>query len=65
MGDIRVPPNTEEEGDSDYPWADRLLSKESDGSSSNVVYHNDGRLLYRAVTGDGRDSSAANSGEHW
>ena len=62
MSDIRAPPNTEEEGDSDYPWADRLLSKESDGSSSNVVYRNDRRLLYNAVTGYGSDSSAANSG---
>ena len=62
MSNIRAPPNTEEEGDSDYPWADRLLSKESDGSSSNVVHHNDRRLLYNAVTGYGSDSSAANSG---
>ena len=62
MSDIHAPPNTEEEGDSDYPWADRLLSKESDGSSSNVVYRNDRRLLYNAVTGYGSDSSAANSG---
>ena len=62
MSDIRAPPNTEEEGDSDYPWADRLLSKESDESSSNVVNRNDRRLLYNAVTRYGSDSSAANSG---
>ena len=62
LGDIRMPPNTEEEGDSDYPWAERLLSKESDGFSSNVVYHSDGRLLYSVVTGEGSDSCAATSG---
>ena len=62
MSDIRAPPNTEEEGDSDYPWADRLQSKELDGSS-NVVYREDRRFLYNAVTGYGGDSSAGNSVE--
>ena len=63
MSDIRAPPNTEEEGDSDYPWTDRLLSRELDGSSSKAVYGEDGRFLYNAVTGYGSDSSAANSGK--
>ena len=63
MSDIRAPPNTEEEGDSDYPWTDRLLSRKLDGSSSNAVYGEDGRFLYNAVTGYGGDSSAANSGK--
>ena len=63
MSDIRAPPKTEEKGDSDYPRADRLLSKELDGSSSNVVYGEDRRFLFNAVTGYGSDSSVANSGK--
>ena len=63
MSDIRAPPNTEEEGDSDYPWTDRLLLRKLDGSSPNAVYGEDGRFLYNAVSGYGSDSSAANSGK--
>ena len=63
MSAIRAPPNTEEEGDSDYPWTDRLLSRKLDGSSPNAVYGEDGRFLYNAVTGYESDSSAANSGK--
>ena len=33
MSDIRTPPNTEEEGDSNYPWRDRMVSRISCGSS--------------------------------
>ena len=62
ISDTRAPPNTEEEGDFDYPWADRLLSEESDGSSSNVVHRNDRRLLYNAVTEYGSGNNTANSG---
>ena len=51
--EIHAPPNTEEEGDSDYPWTDRLLSRKLDGSSSEVVYGEDGRVRYSAVTGCG------------
>ena len=53
--EIRAPPNTEEEEDSDYPWTDRLLSRKLDGSSSEVVYGEDGRVPYSAVTGGGSD----------
>ena len=63
MSDIRTPPNTEEEGDSDYPWSDRLILREVDGSSSNAVYGEDGRFLYIAVTGCTSDSSAAEPGK--
>ena len=56
--EIRAPPNTEEEGDSDYPWTDRLLSRKLDGSSSEVVYGEDGRVRYSAVTGCGSDRNA-------
>ena len=62
ISDTRAPLNTEEEGDFDYPWADRLLSEESDGSSSNVVHRNDRRLLYNAVTEYGSGNNTANSG---
>ena len=58
MLEIRAPPNTEEEGDSDYPWTDRLLSRKLDGSSSEAVYGEDGRVLYSAVTGCRSDRSA-------
>ena len=47
MSDICAPPNTEEEGDSDYPWTDRLLSRKLDGSLSDAVYGEDGRFLYK------------------
>ena len=48
--EIRVPPNTEEEEDSDYPWTDGLLSGKCSGCSSQVVYSVDGRIPYSAVT---------------
>ena len=51
--EIREPPNTEE--NSDYPWTDRLLSRKLDGYSSVVVYGEDGRVPYSAVTGCGSD----------
>ena len=58
MIEIRAPPNTEEEGDYDCPWTDRLLSRKLDGSSSEVVYGEDGRVLYSAATGCGSDRNA-------
>ena len=58
MIEIRAPPNTEEEGDSDYPWMDRLLSRKLDGSSSEAVYGEDGRVLHSTVTGCGSDRNA-------
>ena len=58
MSDIRTPPNTEEEGDSDYPWMDRLVSRKLYGSSSDAMYGEDGRFLYSAVTGVGSDRGA-------
>ena len=41
--DIRTPPNTEEEGDSDYPWRDRMVSRKLCGSSSDALHEEDGR----------------------
>ena len=49
--DIRTPPNTEEEGDSDYPWRDRMVSRKLCESSSDALYEEDGRCLYSTVSG--------------
>ena len=49
--DIHTPPNTEEEGDSDYPWRDRMVSRKLYGSSSDALYEEDGRCLYSTVSG--------------
>ena len=59
VSDTRAPPNTEEEEDFDYPWADRLLAKESDGTSSSEVHRNDRTFQYNAVTRYGSGNSAA------
>ena len=53
--EIRTPPNTEEEEDSDYPWTDGLLSEKLSGYSSQVVYSVDGRFPHSAVTERGSD----------
>ena len=60
MSDIRAPPNTEKEGDSDCHCTDRLVSRKLDGSSSwtDLRHGEDGRFLYNAVTGDGSDRNA-------
>ena len=49
--DIRTPPNTEEEGDSDYPWRDRMVSRKLCESSSDALYEEDGMCLYSTVSG--------------
>ena len=49
--DVRTPPNTEEEGDSDYPWRDRMVSRKLCGSSSDALYEEDGRCTYSTVSG--------------
>ena len=38
VSDTRVPPNTEEDEDIDYPWTDRLLERESDENSSMDIH---------------------------
>ena len=40
VSDNRVPPNTEEDDDIDYPWTDRLLERESDENSSIDIQQN-------------------------
>ena len=49
--DIRTHPNTEEEGDSDYHWRDRMVSRKLCGSSSDALYEEDGRCTYSTVSG--------------
>ena len=56
--DFRAPPNTEEEDDSDYPGTDGLLSRKLGGRPSEVMYGEDGRIAYSAVTGGGSDRNA-------
>ena len=53
--EICAPPNTEEGEDSDYPWTDGLSSRKLGGYSSEVVYGEDGRVPYSAVTGCGSE----------
>ena len=51
MSDIRTPPNTEEEGDSDYPWRDRMVSRISCGSSSDTRGEENNGCSYSTVSG--------------
>ena len=55
--EIRAPPNTEEEKDSDYPWTDGLLSEKLSGYSSQVVYSVNGRFPHSVVTERGSDKN--------
>ena len=40
ISDTRVPPNTEEDEDINYPWTDCLLNEESDKNSSINIQEN-------------------------
>ena len=51
--EFRVPPNTEDEEDSDYPDTDGLLAKKSGGGPSEGMYGEDGGISYGEVTGGG------------
>ena len=51
MSDIRTPANTEEEGDSDYPWRDRMVSRISCGSSSDTRREEVNGRSYITVSG--------------
>ena len=51
MSDIRTPPNTEEEGDSDYPWRDRMVSRILCGSSSDTLGEENNGRSYSTVSG--------------
>ena len=62
VSDTRVPPNTEEDEDIDYPWTDRLLNRESDDNSSIDIQQNDRKFQYNEVTIYVSDNSTVNSG---
>ena len=57
-----MPPNTEEDEDIDYPWADRLLARESDENSLIDIQQNDRKFQYNKVTIYGSENSTVNSG---
>ena len=50
VSDTRVPPNTEEDENIDYPWTNRLLERESDESSSIDIQQNGRKIQYHCVT---------------
>ena len=61
----RVPPNTEEDDDIDYPWMDRLLERESDENSSIDIQQNGRKIQYHCVTRTSicnEENSSVNSG---
>ena len=62
VSDTRVPPNTEEDEDIDYPRADRLLARESDENSLFDIQQNDRKIQYNKVTIYGSENSTVNSG---
>ena len=50
VSDSRVPPNTEEDEDINYPWTDCLLNKESDEDPSIDIQQNGRKIQYNKVT---------------
>ena len=62
VSDTRVPPNTEEDEDINYPWTDCLLKKESDENSSIDIQQNDRKFQYNEVTICVSENSTVNSG---
>ena len=62
VSDSRVPPNTEEDEDINYPWTDCLLNKESDENSSIDIHQNGRKIQYNDVTICENENSSVNSG---
>ena len=62
VSDSRVPPNTEEDEDINYPWTDCLLNKESDEDASIDIQQNGGNIQYNKVTIGVNDYSSVDSG---
>ena len=60
--DTRVPPNTEENEDINYPWTDCLLKEESDEPSSINIPNNRKDIQYNYGTICERENSSVNSG---
>ena len=55
-------PNTEEDGDINYPWTDYLLNEESDEKSSIDIQQNGRKIQYNDVTICENGNSSVNSG---
>ena len=62
VSDSRVPPNTEEDEDINYPWTDCLLNEESDEKSSIDIQQNGRKNQYNDVTICEHENSSVNSG---
>ena len=60
--DTRVPPNTGEDEDINYPWTDCLLNEESDESSSIDIPKYSKDIQYNDVTICEKENSSMNSG---
>ena len=50
VSNTRVPPNTEEDEDINYPWTDCLLNEESDKNSSINIQENGRKIQHNDVT---------------
>ena len=61
VSDTRVPPNTEEDEDINYPWTDYLLNEESDDHSSIDIQQNGRKIQYNEVTICENENSSMNS----
>ena len=62
VSDNRVPPNTEEDEDINYPWTDCLLNEESDENSSIDIPQNGRNIQYNDVTICENENNSVNSG---
>ena len=62
VSDSRVPPNTEEDEDINYPWTDCLLNKGLDDNVSIDIQNNDRRIQYNEVTICENEYSSMDSG---
>ena len=62
VSDSRVPQNTEEDEDIDYPWTDCLLNKGLNDNVSIIIQNKDGRIQYKKVTICENESSSVDSG---
>ena len=62
VSDSRVPPNTEEDEDINYPWMDCLLNKELDDNVSIDIQHNGRKIQYNEVTICENEYSSVDSG---
>ena len=62
VNDSRVPPNTEEDEDINYPWTDCLLNKESDEDASIDIQQNGRKIQYNKVNICVNEYSSVDSG---